>query len=234
MSTIIIATNVTVIDINLPDLAGQYFGIEIPVTLSDLYSADEIALSNDLITAVNESKIVINNGILDLGIDAALHLLNNNHVLTLTELMDVPDINGEENVSVVYDGTAFIWHEHLTRDSTGIEFALSDHASSDYVSTGTSTWTSIRTFIYSGTNVWTPLNFFVIGSLSKFGATASARLVDYTNNQVICEVSWSTLNKEINFSNTINNLPSSPVILELQVMTSKTGTEARTHYMSMY
>lgn len=154
----------------------------------------------------------------------------------LQEHTDIPTPQ-ETDVTIVYDGTSYIWFPHLVPgDSviTGISFTMSDHASHDYVGTGTTSYTNIRSFVYDGTEIWTPEHFLVIASLSRAGATGLARLYDHTHNNVIAIVSWTNLDKQIVSTTTLSNLPLSDSIIELQVATDTNGTDARVHYMALY
>lgn len=116
----------------------------------------------------------------------------------------------------------------------GINFTVSDHANRDYVGTGGTTWSTIRSFVFSGTASWVPTQFLIIGSLSKNSTIASARLFDYTNSKELVVVTWENLDKQVIVNKTLTNLPEGISLIELQVKVDNKGTDARTHYMALY
>lgn len=153
----------------------------------------------------------------------------------LDDHVDVPTPS-KPDVLLVFDGTSYVWEDHIGGESiiSGISFTMSDHAAHDYVGTATTSYTNIRSFVYDGTSIWTPKSFAIIASLSKAGASGSARLYDYTNNNEIEVISWSNLNKEIITSSSLINLPVNQALIELQVLINSPGTDARVHYMAFY
>ena len=237
MSKSIIATNVTDEVIYIDDLAGQYLGISTPLTLSDLYTPVEISLSNDLETAILEGHIIINNGTIDLDPEKAIKFINNEEVENLTEIFDISNIPEYDGL-LISDGTAFTWAQHFAHGggkSTGggINFTMSDHASHDYVANGDNTYTNIRTFIYDGSQHWLPGKFSIIASLSA-STTGYARLYDYTNNNEICEVSFTNITKGLYTTIDLQNIPTNESIIELQTKVAQKGRDIRLHFMALY
>jgi len=236
----IIIKNTTNQSINITDLAYQYVAANGEMVLSDYYSMYEINKSQNLKDLINIGTIIVNDGNSDLssmlGISHVSDITNYESKKTLLSLDDVPTPSNTETLKLLAStNDSIVWIDHdLTGSNSGINFTMSDHASHDYVGTKSTSWTNIRTFIYADTTLWTPSNFLIVSSLSKNKGTAYARLFDYTNNNVIALISWTNSNKEIKINNTLNNLPSSLSIIELQAMSSTSGTEARTHYMALY
>ena len=153
------------------------------------------------------------------------------------ELDDIPHPPQDgEDYLLQYDGTAYIWITHDELESgvaSGITFGMSDHASRDYVGNSDSSgYTVMRSFIYDGS--FTADNFTIIASRAGQPATGTARIYDYTNNQVIATVTWSDENKAYYTTTNITNLPTGTAIFELQTITSQNGREVRIHYMALY
>ncbi len=154
----------------------------------------------------------------------------------LDDHIDVPPPPGPDML-LVFDGTSYVWQDHIAPGESiisGISFTMSDHAAHDYVGTATTSYTNIRSFVYDGTGIWTPKNFSVIASLSKTGATGSARLYDFTNNNEIAVLNWTNLNKQIITTGSLSNLSTGQSLIELQVSINANGTDARLHYMALY
>ncbi len=119
--------------------------------------------------------------------------------------------------------------------NNGVNFTMSDHAAHDYVETATTVWTTIRSFIYAGTAAWIPENFLLITSMSKSNSeSGTARLFDFTNNNEISLINeWTGTGKQF-YKSSLDNLPLTESLIELQVKSTSGGTGARVHYMALY
>lgn len=132
-----------------------------------------------------------------------------------------------------------IWISSLVASerSFGIEFAMGDKVR-DYTLSRNNCYTISRSFIFDGTNVWTPKRFTIIGSGHywwRYGLTGYARLYDYTNNRIICEISWNaeTREKVVVSTTDIQNLPQTESVFELHIMSNMHGKYVRCYYMSL-
>lgn len=231
----IIVTNTTDSPIFITDLCSQCIDSTSQIILSDFYSFFEITSSSSLRTMIQNGTVTVSDDYGELTIEQAI-----NHVSEITkhesknklvELDDVSDPPGEhENEMLVSDGTSIVWIDHLPN---AINFTMSDHAAHDYVGNISTSYVTIRSFVFSGTNIWTPTKFVIIGSMSKSGATGYVRLFDYTNNNEIVVINYSAELKQIYSNENLSNLPSSQAIFELQLKTGTNGTAVRTHYMAL-
>lgn len=237
----IIAKNTTDSDIYITDLAGQYIGANSQIILTDYYTLTEIGLSNTLKTFISDEDIIINDGTSDLSVAAGLlhvaSITNYESKKTLLSLDDIPTPPGNyEREILVNDGTATTWASLIFGDgiNSGIHFPLHHYSYHDYVYQNHNSWWTAVSFMYDGSKGWTPEKFSVICSLKKSGSTGSARLYDYTNRNIIAELSWTNEYKEIASTTNLSNLPTTISIVELQLKTNWTGRDARLHYMALY
>ena len=98
--------------------------------------------------------------------------------------------------------------------------------------TGTS-WEVVDDFSFDGTDTRTPTRFEIVGSRDGTSGTAYCRLYDYTNSQVIAEISWTATAEDEYQDTSLQNLPATNAILEIQVKTDG-GDSARIHSAGLY
>lgn len=73
------------------------------------------------------------------------------------------------------------------------------------------------TFNFPGTNVWNPTNFRVLSEMDEGGVSYNVRLLDLTNNNVICSRIISDENLDLYDLGTLSDLPANGAMFDLQL-----------------
>ncbi len=217
MSTIII-NNISGGVLYINDLYGQQISTGETIDMLNLFSYDELSNSIDLKDYIQSGALTLNDGTEQLTTEQAIeHLTTSTKFETrLLNLPDIPDVEPDRLLQGV-DSTSVIWAK---RDSNSF-INLSFGGSKPYIKIRTSSsWKVMGAFIFPGTNiVTTPSILRIMAHLKTPETEGSIRLFDFTNNNVIAEISsFSATSRQIFETDILNNIPEEEAILEYHGM----------------
>jgi len=205
IANVIIAENVSGGAYEVGDL-GVGFPTGGQVTLTDMHPIEEIRLSNDLAVAVADEDIVLNNGTDDLTQQEAEDWFAeaDGGYATLDEDGQIPE--NQLPPSVGGFGGA-------------LKFALSG-VGKPYFSATSAHWKTGAYFRFPGTNnVGIPSALNVV--VERLGSSASVRVWDVTNNNLIAIVTPSNNDPDIETVTSFSDLPSAEAVFRLDAKKSK-------------
>jgi len=136
---IIIIKNTTTNEIMIDDLAGQAINAGDTITLSDLYTYDEMSDSIDLKDYVSSGDIIVNDGSSNLTIQEGVeHLTPSTYHETPQKLTDLPEIQPIETdkVLVGVDENTTEWVDFPTGGSDAEGYLHFGYQSNQYLSAG--------------------------------------------------------------------------------------------------
>ena len=103
----------------------------------------------------------------------------------------------------------------------------------DYKEYTNGDWEVVDDFTFEGTDRRTPLKFVIVASRPGSSDAAYCRLYDFTNSQVVAEISWTAAEKAKYEDDSLSNLPAGAAIFEIQVKKGS-GDNARLHSAAVY
>ena len=194
-------------------------------------------LSNDFINGINPT--CLDRTIVDYEFPITLSGVNIEYATdTVTIVFDgdlsVPDKEDLDTIISVHNPLSTCELEDgASIGGTKVDFVLANQSGLEYIFNKTTSWAIATSFIFEGSLNWNPKKFSVISSL-KDTATGSVRLYDQTNNKEICSIDWTNILKGIVSTETFNNIPDIPALIEVQYKTDSKNKDARLHYVALY
>ncbi len=201
-----------------------------------IYSYD---LSNDFINGINLT--CLDRVIVEFGFPIALSSVNIEYKTNSVTVIFDGDLSTSDKEEL---DTIISFHNPLSTcdlennatiigGGTKVDFILTEHSIHEYIYCKSTSWTIATSFIFEGSFNWKPQRFSVIASLKSAG-TGTVRLYDQTNNNEICSIDWTNIPKHIISTETFNNIPTKPALIELQYKTGTKNKDARLHYAAIY
>ena len=237
MATIIVK-NITESDKMIEDL-----GISIPaldqVDLSELFRLYEICGSHNLKSLIENDYFIINDGTSDLNKECSLNCIcvethyqdeTNVDAHNLDEHVDVPEKPTSGNKILEVVNGICQWSITPDLNSVGLRGITVNvvHPNQDYEEEESTSWVVLASFVFPGSDILNATLFEIVASRNGSTGLSACRLFDFTNNNEIAYIEWSSENKAKYSDNTLSNLPQSSAIFEVQVK-RVTGSKTRFH-----
>jgi len=86
-----------------------------------------------------------------------------------------------------------------------------------YLPVSSASWETICAFIYDGSDNYPVSEFKILASRYGESGLAECRLYDATNDNVIAEMSWTTMTRQILTDSSLTNVPTGQAQFEVQV-----------------
>jgi hypothetical protein len=106
--------------------------------------------------------------------------------------------------------------KNYTDDRAYLTYVLREDRN-PYLPVSSASWETICAFIYDGSDNYPVSEFKILVSRYAESGLAECRLYDTTNNNVIAEMSWTSMTRQILTDSSLTNVPTGEAQFEVQV-----------------